>query len=46
MFNGTGTLVDRIDHVKKTYQDNSEISKIVDFANAERHFALCQPQKK
>ncbi|MAH06205.1 MAG: acyl-ACP--UDP-N-acetylglucosamine O-acyltransferase [Pseudomonadota bacterium] len=46
LFNGAGTLNERIDQVGATYQDHQEINKIIAFAKADRHFALCQPQKK
>jgi UDP-N-acetylglucosamine acyltransferase len=46
LFNGEGTLSERISTVETKYQDHQQIGKIVDFAKAERHFSLCQPQKK
>lgn len=46
LFNGGGTLNDRIESVANDYKDNEEIVKIVSFAQSDRHFSLCQPQKK
>ena len=45
LFSSDETFEERLNNVATTYNDNSEIQAIVEFARAKTKFPLCHPQK-
>ena len=46
LFYGDGTFNERLDSVAKTYADNDNVLKIVEFSRQKTRFPICQPSQK
>lgn len=46
LFNGDGTMDDRIAAIGESHKDNPQIMSIIEFARGKKRFPLCQPQRK